>query len=96
MVFLSSSGSSSGSSPPEPEGAFGVEGGGGPPGEGFPDGNQPPPRPQSFFDGQRSGIIQPPLLPPPELLPEPQISLNTQPHARVGFEPFEVVMEVPV
>ena len=106
VVFLSSSdvavfffsGSPLGSSEPESEGVFGVEGGGlGPPGEGFPDGDQPPPRPQLWSDGQRRGTIQPPTLPPPEfVVPEPQISLNTQPHATVGFEPFEVVTEVAV
>lgn len=79
---------------------MGAEGGGlGPPGPGFPDGSQPPPRPQLLSVGQSNGTRQPPLLPPPEFVfPAPQRSLNalTQPHARVGFKPFEVVTEVAV
>lgn len=97
VVVLSSSGSSSGSSEPEPEGVSGVEGGGlGPPGDGFPDGDQPPPIPQLWSDGQSSGTTQPPLLPPESVVPEPQRSLEAQPHAIVGFEPSEVVTEVAV
>lgn len=97
FVVLSSLGSSSGSSDPEPEGVLGVEGGGlGPPGGGFPNGDHPPPRPQLWSDGQSRGTTQP-LLPPPEsVVPEPQRSLEAQPHAMVGSEPSEVVTEVPV
>lgn len=97
VVLLSSSGSSSGLSEPEPEGVLGVEGGGfGPPGEGLPDGDHPPPRPQLWSDGQSRGTTQP-LLPPPEsVVPEPQRSLEAQPHANVGSEPSEVVTEVAV
>lgn len=97
VLSSSSSGLSSGLSEPEPEGVLGVEGGGfGPPGEGFPDGDHPPPRPQLWSDGQSRGTTQP-LLPPPEsVVPEPQRSLEAQPHANVGSEPSEVVTEVAV
>jgi hypothetical protein len=96
-VVLSFLGSSSGFSEPEPEGVLGVEGGGlGSPGEGFPDGDHPSPRPQLWSDGQSRGTTQP-LFPPPEsVVPEPQRSLEAQPHATVGSEPSEVVTEVAV
>lgn len=80
-------------------GSSGVsEGGGlGPPGDGFPEGFQPPPKPQLLSLGQSKGMRQPPL-PPSVPEPEPQISPNslTQPQATVGLEPFEVVIEVAV